>query len=137
MKRVIIESPYAGHVDRNVAYARKAMRDSLERGEAPIASHLLYTQPGILRDDDLSEREWGIKAGLAWRSVADLTVFYTDLGWSPGMTKALELCMDERRVFEVRNIISGKVWHSSEGLTVGNDVLDRSADRESAGKNGG
>jgi hypothetical protein len=131
MKRVIIESPYAGHIDRNVSYARQAMRDSLERGEAPIASHLLYTQPGILRDDVLSERETGIKAGLAWRSAADLTVFYTDLGWSPGMTKALALCMDERRAFEVRNIISGKVWHSDEGLTV-NAILDGGTNRESA-----
>ncbi len=48
MKLVILESPYAGHVDANVAYARMAMHDSLLRGEAPIASHLLYTQPDVL-----------------------------------------------------------------------------------------
>ena len=39
-----------GHVEENVAYARAAVRDSLLRGESPIASHLLYTQPGILKD---------------------------------------------------------------------------------------
>jgi hypothetical protein len=37
MRRVIIESPYAGDVDMNVAYTRRAMRDALQRGESPIA----------------------------------------------------------------------------------------------------
>ena len=41
MQRVIIESPYAGEIDKNTAYARRCMRDSLDRGEAPFASHLL------------------------------------------------------------------------------------------------
>jgi hypothetical protein len=41
MRWVILESPYAGDVEANVAYARAAVRDSLMRGEAPIASHLL------------------------------------------------------------------------------------------------
>lgn len=85
MRRVILESPYAGDVDLNVNYARKAIRDSLKRGEAPIASHLLYTQPGILRDEDAAERQWGIDAGLAWKSVAEASVVYCDRGISRGM----------------------------------------------------
>lgn len=88
MRLVIIESPYAGDIERNVAYARACVADSLRRGEAPIASHLLYTQPGILNDDDPAERALGIAAGLAWRSVAQFTLFYTDLGWSKGMLAA-------------------------------------------------
>jgi hypothetical protein len=44
MNLVIIESPYAGNVELNVSYARRAVKDSLGRGESPIASHLLYTQ---------------------------------------------------------------------------------------------
>ena len=32
-------------------YARACLRDSLLRGEAPIASHLLYTQPVASLDD--------------------------------------------------------------------------------------
>lgn len=82
---VIVESPYAGDVERNVAYARAAVRDSLSRGEAPIASHLLYTQPGVLNDDDPAERQLGIDAGLAWRRVAEASVVYVDLGISRGM----------------------------------------------------
>lgn len=64
MRRVIIESPYAGDVELNAQYARECLRDSLTRGEAPIASHLLYTQPGVLDDAVPRERALGIEAGL-------------------------------------------------------------------------
>lgn len=83
--RVIIESPYAGDIERNVRYARACMADSLRRGEAPFASHLLYTQPGILRDEVLGERDLGIAAGFAWGDVAELVAIYDDLGISKGM----------------------------------------------------
>jgi hypothetical protein len=82
-KLVIIESPFAGDVEANIEYARACVRDSLLRGESPIASHLLYTQPGILDDNIPSERQHGIDAGLAWRRVAD--VVYTGRGVSKGM----------------------------------------------------
>jgi hypothetical protein len=85
MKLVILESPYAGDIEANVEYARACVRDSLSRGEAPIASHLLYTQPGILRDDVPEERQWGIDAGLAWKAVAHASVVYTDRGITKGM----------------------------------------------------
>jgi len=90
MKRVILESPYAGEVERNVAYARRCVADSLLRGEAPIASHLLFTQPGILRDDIPEERKRGVAAGLAWLEVADAVVAYADHGTSPGMADAID-----------------------------------------------
>lgn len=64
MRRVILESPYSGDIETNIAYARRCMRDSLLRGEAPIASHLLYTQ--VLKDDDVQERAQGILAGHIW-----------------------------------------------------------------------
>ena len=85
MRLVILESPYAGDVRANEIYARACLRDSLGRGEAPIASHLLYTQPGVLDDNDPHERQWGIDAGLAWRAVAEWSVVYEDLGVSSGM----------------------------------------------------
>jgi hypothetical protein len=85
MRLVIVESPYAGEVEANIHYARRCVRDSLLRGEAPIASHLLYTQPGILNDDIPTERQHGIDAGLAWRQVAQASVVYTDRGISKGM----------------------------------------------------
>ena len=88
MLRVIIESPYAGDIDSNIKYARQCVKDSLMRGESPIASHLLYTQEGILDDNIPDERQLGIDAGLAWKSVADKHVFYTDYGYSAGMRYA-------------------------------------------------
>lgn len=95
---VILESPYAGDVERNLAYARKAMADSLSLGEYPLASHLLYTQPGILDDLVPAERSLGIEAGLAWASRADKAVFYIGLGWSPGMRAAFERHRSEGRL---------------------------------------
>jgi hypothetical protein len=89
LRRVIVESPYAGQVERNVAYARAAVADCIKRGETPLASHLLFTQPGILDDNIPEQRQAGIDAGLAWHEVADEIVFYTDYGWSGGMWAAL------------------------------------------------
>lgn len=87
---VVIESPYAGDVIQNVRYARLAMADALRRGEAPLASHLLYTQPEVLDDAVPAERQRGIDAGVAWAAHADLVVFYVDLGWSSGMCRGQE-----------------------------------------------
>ena len=88
MKLVIIESPYAGDVERNTIYARRALKDSLLRGEAPICSHLLHTQ--VLDDLLPAKRHHGIEAGIAWYKVADAAIFYADYGFSSGMEKAME-----------------------------------------------
>lgn len=104
MRRVILESPYAGEVELNVSYARACVRDCLLRGEAPIASHLLFTQPGILRDEVPEERALGIEAGLAWGVEAEATVVYTDLGISRGMRYGIERAEKEGRPVEYRLI---------------------------------
>ena len=104
MRLVIIESPYAGDVVRNCHYARRAVRDALSRLEAPIASHLLYTQAGILNDLVPEERAIGIEAGLAWRRVADCVVFYVDYGWSSGMKAAKDLYDHGGFPYEIREI---------------------------------
>lgn len=105
MRRVIIESPFAGDIEANVEYARACVRDSLCRGEAPIASHLLYTQPGILNDNIPMERKHGIDAGLAWRSVADATVVYIDRGISPGMEYGIALAARDGKTIEYRSLV--------------------------------
>lgn len=104
MKLVIIESPYAGDVEMNVEYARECLKHSLMLGEAPIASHLLYTQPGVLDDLIPEHRAMGINAGLAWRRVADKAIFYNDLGYSKGMIAALDLYASEGFEIEERSI---------------------------------
>ena len=87
---VCIESPYAGDVATHETYARRCLADSLRRGEAPIASHLLYTQPGVLDDTIPEERQQGIEAGLAWGDLAYLTAVYMDYGISGGMKYGIE-----------------------------------------------
>lgn len=105
---VIIESPYAGDIERNVAYARAALRDSVLRGECPLASHLLYTQPGVLRDEVHAERELGM--GLGWHVMqrADHVAIYTDLGWSSGMKRGKEAAIAASKPFEERSL--GPQW---------------------------
>jgi hypothetical protein len=101
---VILESPYAGDVARNTRYARACLRDSLLRGEVPIASHLLYTQEGVLDDSIPEERTMGIDAGHAWLQFASKVVFYIDLGISPGMSKGIERATRLGVEIEFRNL---------------------------------
>lgn len=103
-KLVIIESPFAGDIERNIKYARACMRHSIFLGEAPIASHLLYTQEGILNDNDPKERQLGIEIGLVWGKLAQLTAVYTDLGVSKGMELGIERAKAEGRSVVYRSI---------------------------------
>ena len=106
MKRVIIESPFAGDVKRNIKYARKCVKHSLSLGEAPIASHLLYTQKDILDDSIESERLQGINAGLAWKQVAEKQIFYIDYGYSKGMLYAKDYAVNNNNIeIEERKIL--------------------------------
>lgn len=105
MKRlVILESPYAGDLEANITYARACLRDCLLRGEAPIASHLLYTQDGVLDDQKPDERTLGIEAGLAWGRAADATVVYFDRGISHGMEIGMRRAVAEGRSVELRSL---------------------------------
>lgn len=101
---VILESPYAGNLKRNQTYLRRALRDSLLRGESPFASHAIYTQPGVLDDDDPREREMGIRAGFAFRSVASKTVVYEDLGISSDMQWGINDAREHGHKIEYRRI---------------------------------
>lgn len=86
---VVIESPFKGsdwgETRRNILYVRLCVGDSLKRGEAPWASHIFYTQTGILDDSIPEERQRGIDAGVAWGKSADLRAVYGDFGISKGM----------------------------------------------------
>lgn len=86
MTRVIIESPFNGTPDEiklNIEYAQLCLKKSLEAGEAPFASHLLYTQ--VLDDSIHTERRRGIDASKPWYEVVDKVAFCVDRGISNGM----------------------------------------------------
>ena len=108
MRLVILESPFAGDEQANIDYARLCVRDSLSRGEAPLASHLLYTQSTILNDSVLEERNMGIAAGLFWGAMADASVVYTDRGISRGMALGIASAEDLGRCVEYRSIEQGE-----------------------------
>lgn len=105
----VLESPYAGDVADNVEYAQKCMHDMLTRGEAPYASHLLYTQPNVLDDLVPSERELGIYAGFAFKHMEGVhTVFYLDKGMSKGMQLGKDYCIAHNMSFEERYLCNDK-----------------------------
>ena len=104
MRRVIVESPYAGDVERNTQYARKCLHDCLMRSEAPFASHLLYTQPHILDDNVPEQRNLGIESGLAWGEAAEASIVYTDYGITPGMQRGIDRAVARGRPVEYRKL---------------------------------
>ncbi len=124
MKLVILESPFAPFEfagisrteEQNIKYARECVRHSLSLGEAPIASHLLYTQPGILNDYVPKERQWGIDAGLAWKKVAQGSVVYVDFGITRGMQYGIDaarsagLGVEFRYIYEYGPLTHRKVF---------------------------
>lgn len=98
----MIESPYAGDIERNTLYLRRALKDSISLGEAPFASHGFY--PQILDESLLPERERGIEAGFKWMEVAEAVAFYSDYGFSPGMRKAKRKAQHLGKFIVIRKI---------------------------------
>lgn len=123
MKRVIVESPYAGEIDRNQMYARFCMNDAVMRyREAPYASHLLFTQEFILDDDVPEERMLGIDAGLEWGKAADFTVVYVDLGLSSGIGYGVKSAIQAGRLTDFRQLPED-VWEHFRWLCVQREYL--------------
>lgn len=108
MLRVVIESPLSAPtkegIEENKVYARRCMLDSLYRGEAPYASHLLFDQQGLLDDRLRNDRLMGMQAGFAWGGEAQLVAVYIDKGISKGMQMGIDryrhlgIPVEERRL---------------------------------------
>ncbi len=119
MKFVIVESPFGKNPDgsqatplemeRNVRYARRALRDCFERGEIPFASHLLY--PQCLDDRKPEQRKQGMQAGFriaealaTSRLLIDVyCAMYVDHGITSGMREgcaAHGLRLEQRTIGE-------------------------------------
>lgn len=112
-RRVVVESPFAGDRERNAAYLKAAMKDCTDRGEAPFASHMLYTQ--FLNDDVPEERRAGMESGFAWGEVAEACVVYEDFGVSDGMAEGIQLAMKRGQRIERRTLPSFKWGSECEG----------------------
>ena len=107
MRRVIVESPFSGteeEIKRNLEYGRLCVKDCLQRGEAPFASHLFYTQSGVLDDAIPEERALGMEAGFFWGEAAHTTAVYTDYGISNGMREGIRRARKANRPIELRKL---------------------------------
>lgn len=103
----IIESPFAGDIEGNITYARACVKDSILRNEVPFASHLIYTQPGILDDSDPKQRLLGVTTGHMLYYTARLCAVYTDLGISQGMKDGILVAQSLNVPIEYRTLYTG------------------------------
>jgi hypothetical protein len=90
MPLALVESPYGSDElepwQDHIRYARKACHYCLTVLKVnPQASHLFYTQDGILNDDIPEQRALGIRAGLELGTYAEQSIFFIDFGFSRGM----------------------------------------------------
>ena len=91
MKLIYVASPYAGDIERNTEFAKKACRFVMNEGYAFFAPHLLY--PQVLDEDNPDERQLGLNMGkeiLGWCD--ELWVFGDTV--SPGMQAEINLAQE-------------------------------------------
>lgn len=123
---VVIESPFKGDgtaTDRAklITYARRALRHSIDLGESPIASHLLYTQ--VLQDGFLPHRELGMGMVHDWFDRAGTIVFYTDYGMSSGMELGLARAREHGKICFQRTIGPNEAPHHEWSGYRGEDLM--------------
>lgn len=99
---VIIESPFAGEIERNKAYLEACIRDCALRGESAYASHKMLTT--ALDDTIPAERDLGINLGFAWHRHAAASCVYVDHGISRGMWRGIQHAWSIGLGVEVRSI---------------------------------
>ena len=143
--KVVIESPFGGsssEIERNIEYAKCCVQNSLNRGEAPFAAHLLYTRfsdlrkenyEGHVEEENEARRKTKLESGYSWGKQASMVAVYTDLGISPGMERAINyynehgIYVDYRCLREdpetkpILLAISGKM--ASGKTTLGNQLV--------------
>lgn len=111
---VVLESPFKGGdyytEEENVEYAQRCLKHSLELGESPFASHLLYTQ--ALDDKIPEERRMGIEAGLKFYTIAKRSVIYADHGISDGMLKGIDRAASKPIPLVLRTLNKASRWHN-------------------------
>jgi len=124
MRLVIVESPLGTRPDgtrctaeemaENQRYARACMLDSLRKGEAPFAGHVLY--PLVLDDATPEERKLGMFAGFAWGEAAavasnkimSFVAVYMDRGVTQGMRDGI--IRHERNGLRIESRLLGGEW---------------------------
>lgn len=102
---VFIETPLRSSepgLDKRLEFAQAAMFDSIQRGEAPILTHLLW--PAVMNDHDPEEREQALRMCRDVRKRCHKVVFYVGMGVSPGMARGMLEALEDGIKVEVRMI---------------------------------
>lgn len=132
--KTIIESPFAGNVQRNRLYARLGMHIALtEHNESPLAFHTIYTQ--CLSDADPSHRKMGIQRSFPWYGVADKIIYMIDRGISTGMHDGFITAKEMGRTVEFRTASTSPAirktvatWDTIEQAEEGLEQMKKSAE---------
>ena len=104
MKLIYVASPYAGDIEQNTEFAKRACRHVINEGHAFFAPHLLY--PQLLDDSKPQERQAGLDMGLAMLPRCDELWCYGDrisFGMHLEIEEAVRLGIPVRRVMELEN----------------------------------
>jgi hypothetical protein len=83
---VLIETPYSDKGTEAIRYLACCLLDSIDRGEAPLASHALY--PLALPEHVPGGREVGLACRDALAALTRYVVAYLDLGVTEGMCRS-------------------------------------------------
>ena len=104
MKIIYVASPYAGDIEMNTEFAKKACRHVMEQGYAFFAPHLLY--PSILDGHQPEQRQLGTDMGHAMLQNCDELWCYGDRishGMYLEIEEAQSIGIPVRRVMEQEN----------------------------------
>lgn len=108
LELVVLETRYVSEDIATMIKYRKftlaCIRDCLKRGEAPYASHMLFTETNALGEFSPDERAIGMHSGFLWGSNAVKTVVYTDLGLGLGMQQGIKSAQEVGRSVEYREL---------------------------------
>lgn len=137
-KFTFVETPFKGsdwqESKRNHNYTKVCVGDCIRKGEVPYASHLFFTQRGILDDRIKQERMKGINAGKSIEEAITIaskydngiyvcTAVYDDLGVSEGMKIGINRAGEVGRDVVHRSL--GKDWENEfKGFLGSKDWMD-------------
>lgn len=99
---VILESPCRGDKNLNNEYLKLAIKDSISRGESPIAMHQLYSD--ILDMNNANSVLTIRRLKDSWSKLAVKVVVYTDEGVSEGMLEGITDAAARGKEIEFRKI---------------------------------
>jgi hypothetical protein len=115
MKLIYVASPYAGDIEKNTEFAKRACRHVMNEGHAFFAPHLLY--PTILDEHQPEQRQLGLDMGITMLSRCDELWCYGDrisLGMHFEIEEAGRLGIPVHRVMVCENGFTvGKVKYNA------------------------